>query len=628
MTTARVRLTALIVSVCGLSFVWACAFDDNLREYLSAEFWLPFAKSAYSFAAAGVPRVFQPYAGMETADDNTPLGRLRAAYQQIAFPDEWPAVAPPPDDFEEAESALEAARSQPALTRKQKEEIELLAAKIDMRRGSRGKPEPLQASRAKLLAFLRDAHTPEYRSEARGWLARVYYLLGDQAAAGKIYLDELNQRGSNLSQQTLVNSLRLTYGYDGGERLVEQLSEYFDTPEHAAFAITLATNPKWTRQLLRDENQPPPVTDPPPDERIRTLLLEHADLFRSHHGSEVLAVLGMRTGLRAGDPGAALKIAANVPERARIRKDPDFLWMLGSGHFLTRDYLGAEKPLVELFSSSRASYSQRAAAAYGLCGVYQKTRNAVEQIRMALWLRVEAQRRLRNLDVPGNIQDQGVYWASSGWDLGLLLDSEAPIEAMRSFVEKYPAAGDVRLVKYALAVRLARENRYAAAAQIYSAIAVPRRAERMRRMAELYAAATRTGVSSAEQLDAKYALAHFLADHSTGIYWNDKLWHGLQRYALFASSESRVTGEERRSLIERERQLKDDQEEYWRAYLLLWDVMHESGDTDLGRRARALALRCLRRITTDRFGRENEIRAADITLSRGIVPREPAPLDR
>ena len=80
--------------------------------------------------------------------------------------------------------------------------------------------------------------------------------------------------------------------------------------------------------------------------------------------------------------------------------------------------------------------------------------------------------------------------------------------------------------------------------------------------------------------------------------------------------------------MERERKLKDDQEEYWRAYLLLWDVMHQSGDTDLGRKARDLARLCLRMIRTDRFGREEAIRAADIALSRGIVPGEPAPLDR
>lgn len=65
----------------------------------------------------------------------------------------------------------------------------------------------------------------------------MHYRAGDQTAAGKIYLDELSLKDSNLSRETLVPSHRLIYGYDGGPKLLEHLEEYFDTPEHAAFAI-------------------------------------------------------------------------------------------------------------------------------------------------------------------------------------------------------------------------------------------------------------------------------------------------------------------------------------------------------------------------------------------------------
>lgn len=57
----------------------------------------------------------------------------------------------------------------------------------------------------------------------------------------------MNRSGSNLSRETVLNSLRMTYGYDGGPELLAHLEEYFDTPEHAAFAIQLATNPHWDR---------------------------------------------------------------------------------------------------------------------------------------------------------------------------------------------------------------------------------------------------------------------------------------------------------------------------------------------------------------------------------------------
>ena len=59
--------------------------------------------------------------------------------------------------------------------------------------------------------------------------------------------DELNRDGSNLSETTVRQSLRLTYGYDGGQKLVDHLDEYFDTPEHAEFAIQMTTNPHWYR---------------------------------------------------------------------------------------------------------------------------------------------------------------------------------------------------------------------------------------------------------------------------------------------------------------------------------------------------------------------------------------------
>jgi hypothetical protein len=131
------------------------------------------------------------------------------------------------------------------LTRRQREEVDLIDAKIDMRSGQPDEPELLQSAKKKIEAFLRTARTPEFRSEARGWLAHIHYLMGEQTAAGKIYLDELNRSGSNLSRETLLNSLQMTYGYDGGPELLAHLDEYFDTPEHAAFAIQLLTNPHW-----------------------------------------------------------------------------------------------------------------------------------------------------------------------------------------------------------------------------------------------------------------------------------------------------------------------------------------------------------------------------------------------
>jgi hypothetical protein len=346
--------------------------------------------------------------------------------------------------------------------------------------------------------------------------------------------------------------------------------------------------------------------------RIKSLLAKHSALLQSETGANALASLSMRTALRMGDPAAALKIATLVPKGSAIYSEPDFQWMLASARFLSRDYASAEQPLLELFESHRSSDDQKAAAAYALCGVYQKIRNTVEQIRFALWLHAAVRKNDMYLSYSSGVADKTVYWAVSGWDLGLLLDAEAPIDTLEAFLAKYPNVPEARVVRYALAVLLARQNRYEESAQIYDAIHAYRRAPRMRRLAGLYVQSSRSDLPSSQLQEAKYKLAEFIGSNSNGIYFNDSLWNHLQRYALFASNESRLTREERQLLLANERKLKDDQEERWRAYLILRDVVRDSGTSELGRRAAKLAIL---RGFGDRFGRESEIRKADIELS-------------
>jgi hypothetical protein len=612
-TTSRVLLCCA-TSCVSITLVWACGFDGTLREYLNAHFWLPLKKSGDDLAGRHVEESSAAYAGMAAAEDETPLSKLRLAYQEIAFPDTARY------DATKLQAALSAARSVQSLTPTEREEVDLIDAKIDLRAGSDDNPEPFNSAIRKLQRFLRAARTPEYLSEARGWLAHIYYQLGQQSAAGKIYLDELNRTDSNLSRKTLVDSLRLTYGYDGGPELVAELEQYFDTPEHAAFAIQLITNPRWnpnTGPPSYETELEPIVTAAAPYGRITSLLEKNAHLFCSAKGASTLALLSMRTALRAGDPAAAIRIARNIPSRAAVRTDPDFNWMLGSAHFLSRDYAGAERPMLRMFRSSRSTPDQRAAAAYGLCGVYEMTRNVVEQIRMALWL--YTQTRSKGLEAWSPPAGGGmVYWAVSGWDLGLLLDAQAGVQELQAFIAKYSGVADVKLVKYALAVRLARDNRYQESAELYESIESPRRAARIRQLASLYAEASRPGNGLSERNEAKYKMAEFLAANSERIYFNDRLWSGLQRYALIAAKDTRLNRRQRERLIQSERKLKDDQEERWRAYLLLRDIVSQSDDAGLKRRAAQLAVRCLRMINTDRFGREEQIQRAQIEISASL----------
>jgi hypothetical protein len=275
-----------VVLMLGIGLAWACPFDSTLRAYLNTYFWMPFAKHPGSFERPDVRRISAPFGGMGEANDKTSLGRLRAAYQRLGAPAPDQST-PEVDSFEELRKALEAARADASLSLRDREEVSLMDAKIDMREGQPETPELLESSKKKFQAFLRTARTPEFLSEARGWLAHVYYVLGDQTAAGKIYLDELNRNGSNLSRETLLNSLRMTYGYDGGRDLRDHLADYFDTPEHAAFAIQLVTNPHSDGEPQASETYA----------ALRTLLDKHAGMLQSDTGANALALLSMRTAL-------------------------------------------------------------------------------------------------------------------------------------------------------------------------------------------------------------------------------------------------------------------------------------------------------------------------------------------
>ncbi len=568
---------ALGLAAC-VGLVWACGFDMSLREYLNVAFWQPFAKSAPNFERPNVKRIDTAYAGMGPID-GTPVGKMRAYYR---------GDSPVAEVHAFAASALAGS----GLSEKDREEIALIDAKVDMREGDEHVFEkPLQAALGKLEAFLKTAKTPTWTSEARGWVAHIYFVLGDQTKAGKIYLDELNRDGSNLSRETLLNSLKLTYDYDGGKQLSEHLEEYFDTPLHAAFAVQLVTNP--TRDWKGPEARVEWV-------KARELLKKHRQLLAREEDSKALALLSMRTAMRMGDTENALNIAEMIPARSPIRREPDYLWMLAAARFVSRDYAAAEAPLLQLFGSLKDDDSRKAAAAYGLCGVYQKTGNWIEQLRFALW-----EGKPPNTvfgDGNGNVTNFGVYWAFSGWDGNLLLDVEAPAEALEEFIAKYPKAPRLRSVKYALAVRRARENKYGEAAAIYDEIGQKRRGPRMREAEKLWADQSAEG---------KFKFAEFLSANEDGVYFNNERWWGHQRYALKAEKDARLAATERKVQVDRERQLRDNQEEYWRAYQILREVMQEAGQTELGRSAAKLAIRDLRRIRTDRFGRDKEIAQAD-----------------
>jgi len=186
------------------------------------------------------------------------------------------------------------------------------------------------------------------------------------------------------------------------------------------------------------------------------------------------------------------------------------------------------------------------------------------------------------------------------------------------FIRRYPDVPRLRLVRYALAVRLARADQYDEAATIYSAIGANARAARMRQLAGLFTEMNDQTLSDSQHMEAEYRFADILARNPERVYFNDTLWHQFQNHALTVESDVRLTKAERDSFVSGERNLRDQQEERWRAYLILNGIVERSGNTALGRKAARLALRCLRGIATQRFGRERTIEQADIRLSNWL----------
>ena len=139
----------------------------------------------------------------------------------------------------------------------------------------------------------------------------------------------------------------------------------------------------------------------------------------------------------------------------------------------------------------------------------------------------------------------------------------------------------------------------------------------MRRLSVFHKEANRIDLEATERREARYKLAEYLSANPDGLYFNDSIWHGYQSYVFQGATESRLTRAEREGLLRDERKLKDDQEERWRAYLILRELVRESGNSDLGRKSARLAINCLRKIST-RFGREDEIHKADTELSNWL----------
>jgi hypothetical protein len=616
-----VMITALFTETAHL-----CGLNFTFRAYLDKHFWQPIVKYEDSLAKAKAKKqrkkdapivkekTGQAFAGYSTRPASEILQKVRKAY--IA------------EDYDKAKRELHTAQNK-KLSEKEEDELRLIDAKLDLRMAEKKDPcdrTLLVRSRAKLTTFLKTAQDPFWKSEARGWLARVELLLGNQAKAMKIYLDELEQETTAFSRASLISSLHMIFPYNGSSAdLADHLEEYFDTPAHALFVVYLVTNPVQSNEAQRARTAGIA-------RKVINSLQRHPELFKGTELSDRLALALMRASIYMGDTRTALTYARKISRTSRMAKTPEFIWTVGACHFLQREYEKAETPLLKVIRSKEANLWEVHRAAQGLIGVYQQLNRPVDQLRSAFLyektddaIPPEPAEIERYMDLSGQ--------AGSGWllDLPYLLDVQLTDEALQEYLEhfekeakqiKYPRCCKrqrtaFQTVQYALAVRLARQEQYDEAASIYESLNARPRAKRMRYLADLYAKATDETLPAGEHQEARYQYAVFLEEHSTQVFYNDMIWKGFQTTAFLRGDRPGSQGftrDERDRLLKMERKIQDEQDERWRAYRILSEIMEQAGYSELGRKAALKAIRCLAMINTDRFGRSEEIDQGKVKL--------------
>jgi hypothetical protein len=596
------------------------------RAYLTRTWWHPAQRDVRGLIARLAPERngHSPYAGMSQSGGGASLQMARDAYRAL-FPDQ------PPVNYDHGSlnwpepviaHVRDLARDARAANQVEADELELLRCKVDLRGAKLGDDAALAGVRSCLDSYLARPRPAALASEARGWIARTDFLRGKQASAAKVYLGELASETSNIRRERLLDSLLAI------EPSEENLDVYFDTPAHALFIANRITNDRKFDAL-----------EAPLVERLE----QHRNLFGQSSDSDALAIALMRAATRGGAPRATLRYATQVRAGAPARESAEYNWLLGTARFQEKDYSGAEAAFIKVLRAKDADAEHRRLAGNGLVGAYHELDRPLDQ----LWAGFEA---------ASVVADAGGGWFEVDFDASYLLDVQLSDSQLEEYLERYASApavvfkkspfelrressspftrSSLEAVRYELAVRHARREEYADAATLYDELRSPR-ASRMRRAETLLAATRASGVSPASHMEALYDYAFFLSGNENGIFFNDMLWDRFQTAGfVYRNPDTRepdaattgtvaaLSDDERTRFSQLERRLRDDQEEYWRAYQILNRIVQQAGATPLGRKAAARALFCLRRISTERFGRSQEIRAADIRLS-GVLARMP-----
>lgn len=632
MACAALAISAAMVVV---EAVQACGPFFSLRSYLTRSFWLPMYFRITSLLPEAIAGGAAPYAGFSAEAVPAALSNLRAAYIPLS---RTTRQDQPQSAFEEARRAAARALARGVLSGKNLEEARLIDCKIALRMAELNR-DSLDGARRKLEEFIASAENQAFASEARGWLARILYLQRDYVRAALIYLDETDASDSPLKRDTLVTSLRWVYS-DGEMQMWDRAQDFFDTPRHALFLVNLVTNQRGSyyphSEITKEHGG-----------KVMALLQKHPELFKSGADSDALIMALMRTSLYLGDLASTLKYAAAVPKIGVLMQNPEFNWMTAIARFVQRDFAGAEGPLLRMLNAPSATPEDRGTAAQALVGVYMKTDRKVDALHAAF---IQVSQPLEASENGPDILTPRMQWCSYCQDLELpyLLDIFLSDAELRAYLKRYPepVGPEIRIfnwyrrsffsapqvVQYSLAVRLARREKYAEAAKIFTELGAAVRAGRMQALAELFARANDSALPEHDRLAALFDYGDYLASNPDCLFFNDLLWFRMQinvfqeQYAEVWKTEDPYiqpgwTRVERETILADDRRLRDQQEERWKAFHVLERVALQAGHSELGRKAAKKLIECLNGIRTDRFGRAQEISNAISTWKRWLDAR-------
>jgi hypothetical protein len=632
----------ILLGLGAAALCYGCAISISQRAYLNRGFWQPFAHYVVQTVRHWRNRELdlRPFAGFSTPSRvSASLAKARSDFRLLtkAFEEsEWDndeALEMLP--FDAVRQTIEQARNQNGLIPDEKDELELMAAKVDLREGFVGDKARLLSAQGCLRAFLQRAPASPYRSEARGWLACACYRLGQYSEATKIYLDEFKALDSNVNSQSLANSLKIVIK-KAKPTLAAHIGEYFDTPEHALFIIQIVSGP-----LTIQGNDPQLM-----QQNGKTILREmekHRQLFAKKEDAEKLALAMMRVSLAMGDMGRILQYAKEMPGASKAGQSPDYHWLVGCAHFLSHNYAAAELPLQKMLKAPNASLLRQGKAAMALIGVYEQLHRPLDELDVALKLlqirsrhdqivdaiEKASEKNLENLPERYLPDEQFDYYVSEldplmpftdlAFDLSILLDSKLTVEQLQQYWDAHPQSDP--LVPYSLAVRYARQEKFDRAARLYAQAGAKIRHKRMLELQTLYAVTQAPSRTPEEVQQARLVYARFLSSHSCGVFFNDRLWNSFQTRSFLDHTVSDeydnpsedmdnvgLIRQERDRIFQQQRLLQDEQEEYWQAYKIFDGIVKAVGPTSLGRQAAIEAIRCLDHIGS-RFGREDEIKA-------------------